>query len=387
VVWILYGFARSRSVDGTRGPLEIDWSVYHRSSMYALVGLLAWVHAAEAVFVLLALAVVDVPTAPSNDVRTLAVLAGAFVASLVPFLLTNGLIAGDVFEPPRTLPRADAADPTAAGVLANGGGGGGSGISTVPGGVAIEKLLWVASLIVAQLSGSLATLGNPDVVLRTWVRSGSLEGLAEGGLPEFRAANLAVFEVAPVLIGSVAAAARSLVGAPRDALSMVRPIDAAAVALALAYVLLFTQRLPIHVQVTVRYLLPVYPIGLLLLARQRPIRELLEREWDTVGWSYLTVVLVGTQLILATVVATGMTISEAAQLHAGLGLGAGAGLGISMLAGKAWPSLRPVAAGSLGAAAGLGTSFVLLTGFAYFSFIGRYVLPISGAVAEVIGRI
>ena len=388
VVLLLYAFARSRSIDGTPGPLGFDRSVYHRASMYALVGLLAWVHAAEAVFVLLALAVVDVPTAPSNDIRTLGLLAGVFGASLVPFLLTNGLISGDILQPPRTLPRADAADPTARGVLGNAGsGGGGNGAVSLPGGVIVEKLLWLVSLIVTQLSGSLAKLTDTDVVVRTWVRSGSLVGYADGGLPEYRATNLAVLEAAPLLSGLVAATAISLVETSRAALSKVRPIDAAAVALALAYVLLFTQSLPIHVQVTIRYLMPIYPIGLFLLARQQPIRNLIEREGNVVGWSYGAVVLLGSQLIVATVVATGMTVSEAAQLHAGLGLAVGATLGVAILTTKAWPSLRPLAAALLGAAAGLGTAFVFLTGFAYFSFIGRYVLPISQAVAEVVGRI
>ncbi len=386
VVWILLEFAQSRSAHGHAGPFGLDVAIHHRAAMYALVGLLAWVHAAEAVFVLLALAVVDLPTAPSNDLRTLTLLAGAFGVSLVPFLLTNGLISGDVLAPPRTLPPADAADPTASGVLANSGVDSGTG-STLPGGVVVEKLLWVVSLIVSQLSGSLAQLGNPDVVLRTWLRSGSLAGLAEGGLPEFRAVNLAVFEAAPVLIGAVAAAAVSLVGAPRAALSKLRPTDAAAVTLAVAYVVLFMQSLPVHVQVTVRYLLPVYPLGLFLLVRQGPIRDLMASEGDTVGWSYLAVVLLGSQLIVATVVATGMTVSEAAQLHAGLGLVAGAGLAVSILATRVRAGLRPLAAAWLGAAAGLGTAFVLLTGFAYFSFIGRYILPMSGVVAELIGRI
>jgi hypothetical protein len=387
VVWILYAFAGSRSIGGTPGPLGLDRSAYHRASMYALVGLLAWVHAAEAVFVLLGLAVVDVPTAPSNDVRTLAVLVGVFGVSLVPFLVTNGLISGAVLEPPRTLPRADAAVPTADGVLGTDGGSGGGSTGALPGGAVVEKPVGLASQIVSQLSGSLAQLTNPDVVLRTWIRSGSLEGLADGGLPAYRAVNLAVLEVAPVLTGLVAAAVVSLVDAPRAAISSVAPTDAAAVALALAYLLLFTQSLPVHVQVTVRYLLPIYPLGLFLLARQRPVRELMTRDADTAGWSYLAVVLLGSQLILAAVVATGMTVSEAAQLHAGLALVAGGTLGLSIVATRVWIDLRPLAAASLGAAAGLGTSFVLLTGFAYFSFIGQYVLPVSEAVAEVIGRI
>jgi hypothetical protein len=48
-------------------------------------------------------AVVVLPTAPRNDPYSLAVVAGAFVFSLLPFLVTNYLVSGNPLYPPRLL--------------------------------------------------------------------------------------------------------------------------------------------------------------------------------------------------------------------------------------------------------------------------------------------
>lgn len=98
VVVVLYAFTRSRddarvTVRGV-GPVPL-----YRAGMYALISLYTTVHAAEALFVFFALVAVDVPTAPSNDQRSLAVVGGVFALSLVPFLLTNSLVTGELFVP------------------------------------------------------------------------------------------------------------------------------------------------------------------------------------------------------------------------------------------------------------------------------------------------
>lgn len=389
VVWLLYAFARSRVVaDGT--AIGRDHSARYRAGAYGLVGLLAWIHAAEGIFVLVALAAVDLPTAPSNDGRTLALIGGAFGLSLVPFLATNGTISGDVLAPPRTLPSAISAESVSSGVLGGGTSGdpntssGGSGLAGV---AVIGEFVWLASVILAQAGGSLTAMDSPGVVLRTWVRSGSLERFVGGGLPEYRAVNLAVLEVAPILAGLVAASASSAVARPRSALERVRAVDALALAIAVAFVLLYMQRLPLHVQITVRYLLPVYPIGLFLLIRQRPIRRLVTERTGLLAWSFAGTVLVGSQLLLLSVLLADLTVAEAAQLHAILGLVAAGLLGLSVVGDRIEPRLGTVAAGLLGVAAGLGSAFVLLSGLAYFSFIGRYVLPAVQVLAEAIGRI
>lgn len=251
----------------------------------------------------------------------------------------------------------------------------------------VQKLVWVATLVLSQVTASFHRFGDATAVVHTWIRSGALEGLAERGVPEFRAVNLAVLEAAPLLVGLVAVVPSAIDSGLRGLHRRVNPTDALALALVLAYALLFMQRLPVHVQVTVRYLLPIYPLGLYLLARQGTVRRLVTDRADAVAWSYVGVVLLGTQLVLASVVAVGLSVSEAAQLHALLALAAAAILGLSILVSSVDPRARPVAAGSLGIVAALGTAFLLLTGFAYFAFIGEFVLPGSRAVADLIGRV
>jgi hypothetical protein len=387
---ILYAFARSRSADARREVPTLGPVPVYRAGAYALVGLLAWIHAAEGLFVFIALVAVDVPTAPSNDARTLAVLIGVLGLSFVPLLSTNLVVAGDVLQPPRTLPPADQVSSTSADVLRGGGGGGaggGGGLFGLPGGAMLAKLVWVATLVLSQVSASLERFGDAPAVLHTWIRSGSLEGIAERGVPRFRAVNLAVLEAAPLLAGLVVVVRSVFASSVGELRRRVTPTDLLATSLVLAYVLLFMQSLPVHVQVTVRYLLPIYPLGLYLLVRQRFIGRLVTERLRPVAWSYAAVTLLGTQLILAAVLTADMTVSEAAQLHAMLALVAAGVLVVAVFASWITPRARTPAAAALGVAAGLGTAFVLLTGFAYFAFVGEFVLPVSEAVADLIGRV
>ena len=381
---ILYLFARSRSAERRLevpgyGPVPA-----YRAGAYALVGLLAWIHAAEALFVLMAFAAVDLPTAPSNDVRSLGVVGVVFAVSLLPFFVTNGLISGDVLEPTRALDQANPAGPLTTDFLRESGGGGGGGF---PGSAIFGKLFWVLGLVWGQVDASLASLQDPTVVYRTWIRSGALADVGMGGVPEFRAVNLTVLESMPLLGGAVAVAGTVTRRGRGTLLDGLRPTDLLAAAIVLAFVLLYSQRLPIHVQVTVRYLLPVYPLFLVLLARQRILASLVTEDLRSVLWAYAGVVLLGTQVLLAGVVLAGLSVSEAAQLHAIAGLAAAVILAVATLAAQFDGRFRPLAAGALGLAAGAGTAFVLLTGLAYFSFIGPYVLPASQAVADLVGGI
>lgn len=134
-VSILYTFARSREGAAAHQISWVGEVPIFRAAAYALVGFLAWVHAAEGIFVLLALVTVDIPTAPSNDRRTLAVLGVVLGLSLVPFFLTNYLIAGHPLEPPRML-------------LGGSSGTGGSGGGNAGGGpVGLEEVLVVLVVV------------------------------------------------------------------------------------------------------------------------------------------------------------------------------------------------------------------------------------------------
>lgn len=387
LVGILYAFARSRTErhDATLpvfGPVPA-----FRATAYALVGILAWLHAAEAIFAFVPLVLVDLPTAPSNDRRTLAVVTGALVLSMVPFFLTNVAISGNPIRPPRTLPRAD----TVAGRTADSLSSEGFAVfERVPGGFVLEGAVWLSTSVTDQVSASLAMAREPEALYRTYVRSGALEIAGSKGLPRFRAVNLSVLESAPLfgaLVAVLAAAGRRLRRSVRGALSTAEPTDLLAAGLVVSFVLLYTQRLPVHVQITVRYLLPVYPLGLFLIVRQPRVRHLLARRWGYARSTYLGGVLLGTQLLLAYVVARELTVTAAAQLHAVLALAAAGLLAVTLAVSYVDDRAEPLAAAALGLAAAAGTAFVLLSGIAYFSFVGEFVLPVSGAVSDAIGRI
>lgn len=383
---ILYLFAVSRSPNAGVGFHGIGPLPIYRAGAYGLVGLLAWIHAAEALFVFIPLVLVDLPTAPRNDVRELGFVLATFLVALLPFFLTNWLISGDILEPPRALSQSD--DPRTTNFIGGAdGSGGGSGGGGYPGSAIVAEILWLWSVTWTQISRSLSRLANLDAVLGTWIRSGSLDRLASGGVPEFRAVNLAVLESVPLFGGFLATAGVLARRRLRSSLSAVRPTDALALGLVVGFVLLYMQDLPIHVQVTVRYLLPTYPLLIYLGVRLLPIRRLLKNRLGYTLWAYAAVVLIGSQLVLAAVVLANETVSEAVQLHGILGLGAATFLGVSALAAAVADRFEPVAAVALGVAAGAGTVFILLSGLAYFSFVGQYVLPMAGAVADLIGRI
>lgn len=383
---ILYAFARSRTARHDAklpvfGPVPA-----FRPMAYALVGILAWLHAAEAIFAFVPLVLVDLPTAPSNDRRTLAVVAAALVLSMVPFFLTNFAISGNPIRPPRTLPRADTVGRTADSLSSEGF----DLFEQVPGGFVLEGAVWLSTSVTDQVSASLAMVREPEALYRTYVRSGSLEIAGSKGLPEFRAVNLSVLESVPLfgaLVAVLATAGGALRRDARAALSTAEPTDLLAAGLVVSFVLLFTQRLPVHVQVTVRYLLPVYPLGLFLVVRHPRVRRLLTHRWEYARLAYAGGVLFGTQILLAYVVWRELTVAEATQLHAVLALATAAFLAATLAVGYVDDRSEPLAAVALGLAAAAGTAFVLLTGLAYFSFIGEFVLPVSGAVSDAIGRI
>ncbi|MHB9285732.1 hypothetical protein ACKVMT_01670 [Halobacteriales archaeon Cl-PHB] len=395
-VSILYAFARSREAP-TRRPVPVLGSVpMFRAAAYALVGLLAWIHAAEGLFVLLALVAVDLPTAPTNDRQTLAVLGFTVGLSLVPFVLTNYLVAGHPLKPPRTMLTGGIDGPSLDGVTTGGGGGGGSVGSGGSGGsdllaplwTFVAPVLWIVAWIDQQVVGRLVA-GVADFVsfestYRTFVRSASLESL--GGVATYRGVNLAMLEAAPLLAGLVVAGAtvgRRL----RGTLDRIRlaPTDSLAVAMSLALVLFYMPSLPVHVQVGARYLLPLYPLGLFLLVRNAGVRKLLRDRGRLSCWTYVAGVLVGVQLLVTYVVVQGLTVAEAAQDQAVLGLVLGGLLGLTLLGTSFDDRFDAPAAVSLGLAAAAGTAFVLMAGLVYFAPTGEHVLPVAEYVSDLVG--
>ena len=76
VVLAVYAFARSRR-DGETHRTRTAF----RAGAYACAGLLAWVHAPEALVLFVVFVLVDVPTAPDNSPRTLGLLGAVFLVA------------------------------------------------------------------------------------------------------------------------------------------------------------------------------------------------------------------------------------------------------------------------------------------------------------------
>jgi hypothetical protein len=228
----------------------------------------------------------------------------------------------------------------------------------------------------------LSALGDAQNLYHAFIRS-SGEAIA-GGNVQFRGVNLAVLESMPLLgaLGAAVAAGGSYVASgSRERLRGMTATDGLAVGMCLALAVIYLDRLPLHVQINARYVLPVYPLALYLVARTGAVRAVVNTALGPLLWSYAGGVLVGTQLLVVYVAVRGLSVAEAAQVHALVGLGAAGLVAVTLVASLFDDLFRVPAAVALGLAAATGTAFLLLTGLDYFGFFGNYVLPVAGAVS------
>ncbi|MFC6862451.1 hypothetical protein ACFQGE_03115 [Halomicroarcula sp. GCM10025817] len=390
VVAVAYFLYRSRTdADGTL----VGRPATFRGLAYATVGLYAWVHAPEALLLLVALAVADVPTAPDNSARTLAIVGVAFALSLVPFLVTNALVVGSPLKPPRLFAVS---------------GGGGDAVSSAVGGpsggstgplepllLALSPFLSVVSTFLrplAILAGELlvgfeSILAGPAEIYHTLVRSGHTSGTLN--LDNEEAVNLAVLESAPVLLVAVGALRAAQVRAtdlslPPRVLPATRVVDRFALLTVVGLTLQYVSRLPIHAQITVRYLFPLFPLGVYLVVRLPVVRQTLTEHWRPFAWTVAGTLLVGGQLVVVVVSLTADGLGEAFQFHALLALGAGIPLGLWALAGRSDGWAGRAGAVLLGVATAVPTLFVLLVALEYYPLGNAHALPMVRALADVL---
>lgn len=430
VVCCLYALYRSREAGNVAGATRF------RALAYGLVGLATWIHAGEALVLFVALAVVDVPTARSNRPRHLALVGGAFAVSLLPFLLTNTLVSGDPFVPPRLLPVADSVD---AGALGDGnagssapstptagnttptagnttttptaGGAGDAGIiariaaTVAPVGTAVNRFRTLV------LTGMEAGVRNPGRLVHTFVRSGYAPGLRTG---EDVAVNLSVLEAMP-LLGALIAGPLAVAGrirtrlATRDGRLPVSPTAWAAdrsnaairdrlrlspartaEAFVVVYALLLTgvmlRRFPLHHMLTVRYLHPIYPLGLFSLVGLPVVRGVVDRRSRVLVGSYGGTVALGTPVYVAFLTLGNPVLGEAVQAFALVALTAAVAVAAwAAFAAAAGRSHARAGAILLGVAAGLVTAYLLVSGLALFSVERAFLLPWSETLAEWVG--
>jgi len=363
----------------------------YRALAYVPVGLTAWIHAPEALMLFVALFVVDIATADRNDPRTFAVVGSVFFLSLLPFFVTNTLIAGNPLKPPRMLP----AYGTASGDLgladSVGGGGGGFLAGTVLGRV-IGNVINVTIVFGSLLTdGATVLVTDSTRLFEVFGRSGYQPAVAaEDG---FDAINLTVLESAPLLAGLAAVPVVLARKLSADGEWTVRQhfrrpvgaVDAFIALYALLIVLLYITRLPLHAQVTVRYLHPLFPVGIYGLVRVVAVRDVLRDHARLAGVSYLAALLVGGQLLVLGLAAMDPGLGEAVQFHAVLGLSLGLLLAVWVVAGSLSDAV-PDEPGAvlLALTAGGGTVFLLLSGIEYFDYAGPFALPIVRVLAEAL---
>ena len=389
VLGVAYSLYRSRTeADGAL----VEHRVTFRAIAYSLVGLYAWVHAPEALLLLVVLAMVDVPTARDNSPRTLAVVGAAFLLSLLPFFLTNFALTGSPIRPPRLFAVAGSGTAETAGGTSGTGGSAPSGdaVSLPAPLVGVIGLLSTAmkpfQILADEIWLGLTVLyRDPAAFWQTLFRSGDAAGALNNAGSE--SVNLALLESAPVLaavLGGVPVAFRRFRNRSKfvRTLPAVAVVDLFALLLSVVFVLFYASRLPLHAQLTVRYLFPLFPLGVYLVARVPVVQATLSENWELFAWATALTILIGGQLIAVVVFWTAVGLGEAFQLHALLALVTATPLALWSLFGRSDGRFGHAGAVFLGVTTGLSTVFVLLVALEYYSIGDSHLLPMVRVVAE-----
>lgn len=371
---------------------------------YVPVGLAAWLNASEGLVLLAALVVVDLATLPRVDARRLAVVAGAFICSLLPLVVTNLLVAGDLLTTPRMLPPygpggggnirfgggsvGGGGGSSAGGGGGGAGGGGGSGAGGGGGGgVSLAPLFGLFAESLSRLSvftgfltdGVRAVVATPTKLYHAFLRSGYVATQATGatGL----AINLAFLEALPIA-GTLIALPVLAVRRARTAelaefraslATPARTADAFALGYAILITLVYIPRLPLHAMLTVRYVYPLFPLALYAVARLPAARAVVNERSFLLAFTYAGGVAIGGQLTVIVVVLADYGASETLQAYALLALGLAAllaGWSVAAALGRRVSRLGAVLFGLAGACA---TNVV---GVFVFHFFGEsFLLP------------
>ena len=378
VVCVCYTLYRSRAAESAVVARRF------RALTYVWVGPVTWVHAPEGFFLLVAIAAVDLPTARSNSIRDLCVVGLALFASLVPFFLTNLAISGQPLQPPRLLPG------YSGDVLSgdSGTGGASAGGSVADGGLSASGGS-ILSRILGQFIASYTVLLDPERVVRIFLRHGYIESMAAS---QDAAVNLSVVESMP-LLGAVAVypllAARRLargVGLPRPdrpgRTAPVTVVDAFSVLYVVLLLGLALTTLPLHHMFTMRYLHPLYAVGIYWVIRIPAVRRAIGTAGRSAVAGFGTTVLVGCPLYLGVIAAGDLVLGEAVQLYALAALAVAGAVGCWVLLETAVGGFESVGAVILGTAAGVTAVYILVSGVTLFPDTGEFLLPLSRAVSE-----
>jgi hypothetical protein len=315
--------------------------------------------------------------------------------------VTNLFVSGNPLEPPRALSYAggsgslaERGDPSDGGGSGSSGGssGGDSGSSggSSSGGETtdainevIDTALGVGDLLLSLYQRGIDMAFSETAELyHAFIRGGYLPGIAQQDAGEaIRLAFLEAMPLAAALVGVPAVALRTdLAGRvqaaiDRRGLTGLGIVDLFAVVYGTALTLVYLPRLPIHAAITVRYLLPLYPIALYALVRQATVRRVVREQFRLLSFTYTGSLLVGGQLLVLYLWATEATRGEAVQTHALISLAAAGLLATWILADAFGYREDRVGAVSLALAAAAATAFVVLGALWHFAFVGPQALP------------
>jgi hypothetical protein len=378
---LLAGFLlyRSRAKAGDGGVGHAD--IRYRASAYACVGVTAWVAAPEGAILGLAVAAADLSTSRRADIspRALLVVGIVTIVAFLPFFATNLAISGDLLEPPRQLTPYNGVPSSSTGGPTSGSGNSASG--------SFGAATVLGTVLGQFIDGATVVLSDPERVLRTFVRTG-YDTRAWSGANDILGANLSVIESVPLfgtLLGTTVVGVqrfqRRLAGDSETDRSSFHIVDVFVVAYALLLTLAYMPRLPLYATITVRYLVPMYPLLIYVVARLPVVGRTIDYRWQWATWTYTGTVLIGGQMFLASIALLEAGIGESMQTHAVVNLSMATLLALWALA--ATLATRPdtsdrydtVGAILLGLAAGAGTVLVLLATIAYFP-VGEFLLPI-----------
>ena len=187
--------------------------------------------------------------------------------------------------------------------------------------------------------------------------------------------------------GRLAAVGRSagrFPGAVRAA-APARQTEGFALAVFAGYATLYFPVLPLHSQLTVRYLLPVFPVLVYLLARRPVVRRSVTAAGRSLAAGYFGALVVGAAAAAVAFPALDPAVGEAMQLHALVNLGVCVAL-VATTAGARAGIIADnrVPAAALGVAGAATTLLVVRMQLVYFEY-GTYAAPVVRTVADLLG--
>jgi len=137
---------------------------------------------------------------------------------------------------------------------------------------------------------------------------------------------------------------------------------------------------------TVRYVHPIYPLGIYGLVRLRPIRRVIETEWVGLVRTYLVGVMLGVPAYIGALAVAATGRSESVQLYGLVAFVIGVTVALWALVAAGWQSERTTSVGAvvLGIATAAMTVYLLVSGLGVFAFTNDFLLPISRTIAEAL---